>query len=398
MQVKAVFFLKLFCVLSVFPLFAVPLKQTRLEIEEIPSSYTPSASDPFVDQKMSQQEIESHFNPLSIPDTIEQKLDQTVYSCEDLTHGDEPCQSEVAYNPLFCLSWGRSDYHLDPYRLSTAFLAGDGVGFQGGYTSIRLFAAPYGSKTFHCEEIGLPFRSFSLVPFADLAYHPLFNGEQAATIGLGTRMILADCRSVVGVNFYYDMREKNRLYFHQAGFGLEYLSPCFDLRLNTYFVLGKQCFFTNATRYQYDAGYRLIVADLTTSWSGLDAEIGSGFTACVACVPVSFYAALGPYYYYRQTCGCSCFNTDVVGGRFRLEATVCDYLSLQAEATWDTFWKDRYTITLNFNLPLSRLNACFDRSPKSGSWLEGVARQSVYRQPIIPIYKRVTYDWNWDID
>lgn len=283
-----------------------------------------------------------------------------------------------------CIGW--RDYCSDPYRIYLAHSEGDGIGYEGGYSTVGVFTAPSWSSR------------GDLQPFFD-GKALLFNdGRLGANIGIGARWVLPNLPAIMGVNVYYDYLDEHRLSFQQIGVGYELFTPCFDFRVNGYFPIGNKCQVTNEEIFDsYIGSYEFRCADQYTPFIGVDAELGTWIGSCCSCSGFGIYLAAGPYYYQREKCcGNFCGKGDAFGGRGRIMASFCGCLSMNASVSYDSYWKGRGQVQLVLCLPFDRCfwKSCCSTGSKCGL-LQRLARQPVYRQEIIPIDKQDVFSWNW---
>lgn len=166
-----------------------------------------------------------------------------------------------------------------PYltRISARHVAGDGVGYTSGYSSLDWF-------------LPLSAESDSTMWFGDFRGLIFNDGEFGSNVGTGYRWFAEDQNRIYGINGYWDTRNSNSLLFNQAGIGVESLGQIFDFRANAY---------TPAVNDTYQQGNAYFVGNglilpSTAALSGVDAETGINFPTFYQ-ISTSLFG--GGYYY-----------------------------------------------------------------------------------------------------
>ncbi len=216
-------------------------------------------------------------------------------------------------------------------RASARYIAGGGIGYSQGYTTLDAFCAPRPNPR-------------NVMPFVDLRGHIFNNGRCATNVGLGLRKI-AGCR-VYGVNTYYDFRNTKRINYNQIGVGFETLGNLWDFRLNGYVPLGKHVTCPYDTKFSEFLGHSMIVSEkYQLAMDGANAELGVHFGRSQRC---DFYAAAGAYYFNGKV-GCH-----VWGGKARLVARLKEYWTLELSNSYDKKFHNRFQFQISFTMPLGR--------------------------------------------
>lgn len=206
-----------------------------------------------------------------------------------------------------------------------------GIGYCEGYSTVDAWV-PFCSRG-------------NKLNFIDLRAHYFNDHEWAGNIGIGTRRINPCINSAYGLNIFFDLRTscRHKHFFPQFGIGFEYLSCCFDLRLNGYFP-----FYTKKTikhcHFTYPGGFFIDRDKKQVSLYGGDLEIGK----CLfqeKCIQL--YGAIGPYVYGKNSCVKS-----FVGGRARAVLSLSRYFSLEGIASYDRRYKAKYQGSVAINIPL----------------------------------------------
>lgn len=246
-----------------------------------------------------------------------------------------------------CTGWNA------PVRLGVGHTEGRWYDLEIGYTSFNGFLA-----------LNFDDDAGSLIPFIDVRGHLFNDGKWAANVGGGLRLAVKGTRNVFGVNGYYDYRESEwRNNFNQAGFGLEFLSPCVDLRFNWYFVLGKTR--ENGRQHLFNDFIGPFWATCQQSHravSGGDLELGTWLVPRAPCRFVNLYAAIIPYYYtteHKHHSKNKHQSNDHSDGLYgitgRFLTLMGEYFSLELRAGYDRSYKGMVQGTLTFEMPLDKL-------------------------------------------
>lgn len=172
--------------------------------------------------------------------------------------------------------------------------------------------------------------------------------SQEGNIALGYRR--QRMQGIWGVYGYYDRRHSPFSHrFHQVTLGIEYLSPAFELRFNSYVPLGKRTYVLS-----YSSSYTSIDASyvetqtshlkLEQSLGGFDAELG------VQVLKPQLYL-YGGYYHFAKT------EYPILQGiKARVQGPLLPYLALQGEIQYDKVRKLHYFIGIQIKVPLGKQN------------------------------------------
>ncbi|MCI0639291.1 MAG: inverse autotransporter beta domain-containing protein [Gemmataceae bacterium] len=209
-------------------------------------------------------------------------------------------------------------------RFSLRRSFGDGVGYEDGFTFVEGF-------------IPLAQQPGCSLLFGNARVLNYDHGEfWEAQLGGGARWLVAGS-FVAGVNAFYDGRNTDLRWYHQAGLGWELLGRAWELRGNVYIPVGPQRFSfgsTGSVTPQF-VGTNIAfdrVVRLESTMGGADIELGRQLPAALASVRNSAY--LGFYHY----------SNDLVqtanGVRGRLEGWIGEnvslHLAVQNDAVFDT--------------------------------------------------------------
>ncbi|NGX39797.1 MAG: hypothetical protein KR126chlam1_01130 [Chlamydiae bacterium] len=257
------------------------------------------------------------------------------------------------------------DVCIDSLYLTLRHIDPKGVGYEEGYTTLEALYFPFVEN--HCFQ-----------PFLDVRGHVFNDAEFAANAGIGLRY-LDDCCASWGANVYYDYRSDRdrKVHFHQIGAGLEYLTDCFDVRLNGYFpITRKDCFKKLHGEYETD-DLKVECCLESVSFIGGNLEVGVPFCFFPY---VDFYIAGGPYYYdARKT------SKDTWGGQIRLDAFICTNFRVGLIVNHDSIFDTRVQGVVSFTLPLG--GKCVTDCGQS------CALRRVERNEIIVLNE--LFDWSW---
>lgn len=239
------------------------------------------------------------------------------------------------------------------------------------------------------------------------------DGRWAANAGIGVRYLdPCTCDSIWGLNVYYDYRGgRCKRNYNQVGVGLEWLHPCWDVRVNGYFPVGDQNSHCRRNVFTYPGGAIITCQELQTALTGFDAEIGAPLW-CNSCYGLSLYGAVGPYYYTPRNNGHNHnhndhsgshnnsvsnhnnhhnFNKNIWGGRIRLAARWNDWVELSVQGTRDNHFKTRVLGTITVMIPFEALCSPCQCEWNCYRWWD----QPVHRQPIIGVENKTCFNSNF---
>ena len=249
--------------------------------------------------------------------------------------------------------WQHRSLIVAPY---STVLLGNGMGYKGGYISLGGVVA---------AEVS------TLSAFTEIVGHQFFHGEQAANIGVGIRRYWSGGNVITGGNVFYDIFDAKKT-FHQVGFGLEFLTSAFDLRVNTYFPLGSNIDELPDQLYIYPGGYFALNRPLKEAMSGGDIEVTLPLQRernNSLWVP---YLALGSYYYGQLT------ESSFVGGRFRLGFDFMRVFNTEIRASHDPVYKTIIQGVVTLTLPLEFFSkGGLGESPDSHKMFARVKREPI---------------------
>jgi len=253
--------------------------------------------------------------------------EKAIASCYDDGCEEEidPCQEEpleekctttcVGVGPNECCSCVCDLGPASGY-LSVRHRGPGGIGYPLAYSSVDLFFN---------QNLG-----YNWYGILDLRGHVANDGKWATNAGIGLRY-LNDCATTVyGLNFYWDWREADHFNFHQLGAGIEFLWPCWDLRLNGYAPITstKKTYRKKFDRFQGNRSYFEKKQELALS--GLDGAVGYWLYNCGI---FGIHTALGGYYFRGD------HGTNVGGGLLRAKVRITDIVSLKGEVSYDNEFK-----------------------------------------------------------
>lgn len=256
-------------------------------------------------------------------------------------------------------------YYIGQPELELSYAVGDFIAIKHNYAGIGLL---------------YPLSNLHYNPFIDLHGYRLDNGKWAGSFGVGFRTDFNDC-SVIGANIYYDYRRGNhKRSFNQIGIGAEWLTDCWDIRINGYIPVGTRVHKENCRFVDYGDDFFAFRWDSEFAYTGIDAEIGAPIKRWC---DVEIYGAAGPYYYER--CSYRCFW----GGYARLEANWKSILSMQVRVSYDHVYRTNVQGVFKLSLPFDWFcsNSCCNPCPST--W------KKVYRNDMILTDHCCKWKWNW---
>lgn len=255
-----------------------------------------------------------------------------------------------------------------PMRVTARHIEAQGVGYDRGYTTLEGFFSPVESW------------KNEWTPFLDLRGHVFNNGKFAANAGIGVRYL--NTSRLWGVNFYYDYRNTTRLHYNQISMGFESLGRVWDFRLNGYLPVGTKASRSYDIHFERFRGHSLYVSRKREFVMGsVNAEAGLHVDS-IQNVPL--YFAAGPYYLHGQ-------NKTAWGGEIRARADIYEYLTLEANTSYDSafHWIGQGQVGLNFYFGGKRqVKQRNNNSCARQITLANRAIQRVDRNEIIPVDRR----------
>lgn len=265
-----------------------------------------------------------------------------------------------------------TDYFRPYPTLILSYAAGRYISISNNYASVELFS-PFISS------------SSSYSPFVDVQGYCFDNGLWAASLGGGIRKSLAGGQ-IVGVNAYYDsLQGRSKDFFQQLGLGAEWLTNCFDFRINGYLPISSRRHSYNLCVFdQLGDGFFATSRKNEFSYSGFDAEVG--FWIMDAC-DFQLYAAAGPYYFSKRH-----FH-EFFGGTARAVLSWKSLLSLQVRVTSDRVNSTRVQGLIALEIPLDWFWAPQCRT--CDSCCDCLWMRPVQRNGLILTDRCCDWDWNW---
>lgn len=255
------------------------------------------------------------------------------------------------------------------FLLSARQDIGSGVGYHSGYTTL--------------EELVFTNLSKNLYPFLDFRAHRLLNDTYAANVGMGMRIFSESLCRVFGFNTYYDYRNIHHSHFNQLGVGFELLSSRCNIRLNSYFPIGKKRGLI-CSNFDTSNGFFLLRKNYQVALKGFNLE-GEVLLGKLNPTNFFFYALGGPYY-YKNDC------KDVIGGLLGFSVKYKQILFLQISGTCDSIFKTRMQGTIGLTLPLGNIPK---RKTSSCLLSEMIILDAVKRNEMIVLDRHCTWKWNY---
>lgn len=255
-------------------------------------------------------------------------------------------------------------------RLEFGYAVGDFITIDRNYAEIGLF---------------VPATFDDWQPFFDIEGYRFDNGRWAASTGVGLRRIICD-NTVVGANVYYDYRESNfKNHFNQIGVGVEWLTSCWDFRLNTYFPFSQK---ESGHGCKFDLGDGFFASNHRDSfaYTGFDAEIGTPLTSFCG---FDLYGAVGPYYYKNR----HRHHNGFWGGFARLELDWMTIFTVTLQASHDKVYHTNVQGIFEVSIPFDFF--CFN-SCNEGCGCNCNIIQPIVRNNLIQIDDCCSWKWNWD--
>ncbi|EFB40652.1 hypothetical protein pah_c197o030 [Parachlamydia acanthamoebae str. Hall's coccus] len=257
-----------------------------------------------------------------------------------------------------------------------AYTFGEGIGIRHNYSTLTALFAPL-----------VPYDDY--YPFLDLRAHYIKNKRWAANVGGGLRW--RDCMTgfIFGANLYYDYRNTTQTDFNQFGFGLEFFTNCFEMRLNAYFPVGDVTHCEDHVFSDYIGPYYAVCGLTEIAQKGVDLEVGHTFWKCPY---FSVFGAIGGYY-YTDVCGHRHHNHNNEkrwGEKARACINVGSLLSLQARFFHDnhqnSFWQGMAMLSIP-------LDFCFGIALREN--YNRVFTQPVERNEMIVKRRYCNWSSNW---
>lgn len=279
------------------------------------------------------------------------------------------CCYAAKKEPVNCYSW-------DWVRLEARYQAGNGVGYQGGYTTFALFGGPN------------IYENTRFFPFLDVRGHIFNTGRLALNAGLGLRGVLS--RSwILGGNVYYDYRHALEQEISQFAGGFELLGRWLDFRCNAYFPFKHKRVFSPLIFDHFSGNNAFLLRKGSFALPVLEGEVGGRLKR--------FYWAAGPYYLFHQKEGGKFGLTysAALGGKARVSFLAWDGIRIGAQVSYDHLFRWRGSGILSLSYPLGPYNSRrkeVDRACREAVAVTARLTQDVGRFEIIPVIRKKRND------
>lgn len=263
----------------------------------------------------------------------------------------------------------------NPHRFEIKHIEAKGIGYDQGYTSLDAF---------------LTGNVCNFIPFIDLRAHVFNNGRWASNAGIGTRYIIDPCKSMFGINAYYDYRKTKHSHYNQVGAGIEAYYDRFEFLANGYLPVGRKRMRTShelqsITFNSFSGNYILYDKNYKNKYEGamkgFNAEVGAHFLGDMKNYDV--YFGIGPYYYDLKE------GKHTWGGKARLKFEASRFLFLELSDSWDNIFHNRFQGTVNLSIPFG-VRKCYGKKRTSNNCsnvMDWLATLPVDRQEIVVLDK-----------
>jgi hypothetical protein len=244
----------------------------------------------------------------------------------------------------------------------------NGVGYTDGYTTL--------------EGFGIYDKNACFMPFLDLRGHVFNNGKLAGNIGIGSRSVIPQINHMIGVYFYYDVRQESRgmSVVNQVSPGLELIGKRMEYRMNGYVPVGNR----HSRKYGYefnkfDGNNIFLRYKQKFALKGGDAEVGVHLTQSTK---YDLYTGVGPYYF-------SAGGAHGWGVKTRLLGRYKEYISLEGSYSYDRVFRNIVQGTVGFNYPFGpKLRRKGRNCPQQNDLMLSRAAFAPYRFEI-PVVKKI---------
>lgn len=219
-------------------------------------------------------------------------------------------------------------------RVGLKYAAGDFIGNDQNYLEADLFIPI--SKISTC------------VTFGELKGYRFENGKYGFSGGIALRTKTWN-KHIAGINLFYDSKGAsfNRNLYSRLGVGFEWLTRCYDIRLNGYFPLCKYDRHSRKHVYNYFGGAVITCKEReVAALEGFDFELGTPL--CFACAPsygFSTYTGLGTYFYRFQ------HKDNYWGGMARIKFDWRTVFGLEMKTSYDVENKGTFQAIVSISLP-----------------------------------------------
>lgn len=215
-----------------------------------------------------------------------------------------------------------------PFDLHIGYTSAEGIGRREGYATIALSTLP-------APECG------RVNPFLDFRLHYLDNSRLAGNFGVGFQ-IHSYSQQLRGYVFY-DFRDTSYRVLNQITIGADWLSPCLDLRINTYWPMtntGK----ADKDYFVYEHGQVATRINNNRAWKGV--EFSASKHSCL--FNHDIYSTVGAYVYYGHR-----RHHSAAGGKARMETAIWKNLDLAMQYSYDAHFQSRFYAQISWKLPFS---------------------------------------------
>ena len=178
--------------------------------------------------------------------------------------------------------------------------------------------------------------------FLDLRGHQLIEGDQAYNAALGYRWADWSDGSVWGVNAGLSGRSRDGDWYTWCNFGVERLSPDFDLRANGYLLCGDGEHDLRCEAQGFQGNSLLVANRADLGMEGFDVSLGAGSTALIP--GTELYGKLEFYWFTAA------YDDDALGGRAELEWQVHDSVALSGWVSHDTLFETSGLVGIRVSL------------------------------------------------
>jgi hypothetical protein len=251
------------------------------------------------------------------------------------------------------------------FRLSSSYSPGNSPGVEPSYESVGIVY--FGGLS-----------PGATVPLIEVWQNFLNNGTYATSGGIGSRYMNEAGDKVFGINFFSDSRKCSPCHLYQLGGGVEFFTPHFDFRINSFFPLNNSCCSDPIVYDDYIGDYLVLATFEEFAFKGFEVECGFRFN-----IPgnICFYSAIGPYYLTSAI-------AKSWGVQLRARCDIWNTFFCEVQITNDSIFNDCYRGYFGVVIPLDRLSSGLKRCL---CWYD----QPVHRQGIIRIGNACRYQTNY---
>ena len=247
----------------------------------------------------------------------------------------KPILSALALGTLTLAAQDHLRSDASPARVVVKHREHNGIGYDTGYTTAQIFAAPAWKN--------------GMLPFLDLRGHAFNDGRFAANAGVGMRFNWSNY--TVGGTVYYDYREAKNIHPHQLAGGLEFLHKWFDVRLNGYGPIADVKHARPDQFVRFSGNGVVYKHRVRSALPVIEGEIGAPLGR--RCGAWDWYAALGSYYLFERTVN-NVRTGDAVGGRGRIVLDIINRFNFRADVAYDKINKWTIQGTGAVSLPIGK--------------------------------------------